>query len=84
MTYVFPADLPSILLFVQLRSDVVALLAEPDDDVALDRAKRAHRRCAGRRGHCADGVAEGRRRGGRAVVCELLKTLPFEMSYGIY
>ena len=57
-TYVFPRDLPARLLLVELLSEFIAIGAEADDDVALDRTQTANLRSTGRGRHRPDGDLE--------------------------
>ena len=70
-TYVFATDLPAFLFLVQALRELVAVRAEADHDVALDRAHTADTRRAGSGRHGADRDLEFGRRGRGAVVREL-------------
>lgn len=69
--HVFAAYFPARLLLVQTLCEDVTVIAQTDDDVALDRPHTADLRRTGRGRHGADGDLEFCRRGRGTVVREL-------------
>lgn len=69
-THIFSANLPTRFLLLQLLRHLVTLLAEPDDDITLDRSQRTDSR--GARGVChrTDRDRERRAGGSLAIVSQ--------------
>ncbi len=70
-THIFAADLPALLLLIEALRNLVAVGAETNDDIALDRTQTADPWGACGRGHGTDRNVEVGRRGGCTVVSQL-------------